>query len=90
MKLEPYRSTWPADWPQIASFPHVLSAAGQAGLPGRRACWGDLGDPLSGTQLQLSSQATETALHRSCGPEAWSRCMPRIESIGRVRSRERE
>lgn len=31
---------------------------------------------------QLLSQATETALHRSCGPEAWSRCMPSIESIG--------
>lgn len=56
--------------------------------PGRQTgCWGNLGDPLSGTQLQLSSRATETALHRSCGPEAWSRCMPSIESIGRAGAR---
>lgn len=57
----------------------------QAG--GLLGSWGDLGDPLSGTRLQLSSRATETALHRSCGPKAWSRCMPSIESIGRVSAR---
>lgn len=85
MNFKPYHIARPADWPQIASFPHVLPAAGQAGR--RAGCWGDLGDPLSGTRLQLSLRATETVLHRSCGPEAWSRCMPSIESIGRVSAR---